>query len=233
MSTTATEVLQPHHPRDRIVGMNKPKHLFILKPDVVAAIADDESRVATLDGLREMDLYRLPYEQDVYVQTNAADFEPLKASVANRHLIYGPMDAEKPETNLFNDKTGEIISLDQKHPQGASMYKMAWIVRDILIVALATRNAHKVTTENKLAKLGIGKSKFRFTTTISLPREMENDPDNPPSGTAKAPHLRRGHIRRQHYGQGNALEKKIWIAPVFVNADPAFVNARKSYIVRM
>jgi hypothetical protein len=49
---------------------------------------------------------------------------------------------------------------------------------------------------------------------------------------SKAPHLRRGHIRqRQHYGPGNHFVKKIWIAPVFVNADPDFVNQRAAYNV--
>lgn len=108
---------------------------------------------------------------------------------------------------------------------------------NFLIAMLATRNAVKERREDKLAKLGIGKRKykhrFRYTTTISLPRdsEMESDPDHPP-GKGKAPHLRRGHIRRnQRYGPKNAFVRAVWIAPVFVNADPDFVSERGAYNV--
>jgi hypothetical protein len=106
-----------------------------------------------------------------------------------------------------------------------------------LIVLLGTRNAVKNTRENKLAKFGIGKkldSKYRYVTTISLPRpaDMENDEDHPP-GATKRPHLRRGHVRRQHYGPKNSLVKLKWIEPVFVNADPAWVDTRERYNVSL
>jgi hypothetical protein len=110
-------------------------------------------------------------------------------------------------------------------------------VCDFLIAMLATRNTVKRTTVDKLAKLGIGKhkSKHRFThtTTISLPRpeDIEDDHEHKPTGLHKAPHLRRGHIRHQHYGPKNTYIKRVWIAPVFVNADPYFVSAREGYNV--
>lgn len=40
------------------------------------------------------------------------------------------------------------------------------------------------------------------------------------NGVTCRPHLRRGHIRRQHYGAGNSLIKKIWVPPCFVNGKP-------------
>jgi hypothetical protein len=69
------------------------------------------------------------------------------------------------------------------------------LLRALLIVLLATRNVVKTTKQNKLAKLGIGKRNFRnrfdYTTTISFPADLEDDPDHPGSGdwsgTAFAP----------------------------------------------
>lgn len=105
-----------------------------------------------------------------------------------------------------------------------------------LIVLLATRNTVKTTVQHKCARLGIGKRhKHEYVTTITLPREMPQDPENPNSipGSPRCPHLRRGHVRRQHHGPHNSLVKQIWIEPVFVNADPNFVSARKQYNISM
>jgi hypothetical protein len=43
--------------------------------------------------------------------------------------------------------------------------------------------------------------------------------DSIPTGKIVRPHWRRGHYRKQHYGVGNILTKRIPILPVFVNAD--------------
>ena len=40
-----------------------------------------------------------------------------------------------------------------------------------------------------------------------------------PTGRHVAPHLRRGHWRRQHYGPRSELVRRMWISPVLVNAD--------------
>ena len=53
------------------------------------------------------------------------------------------------------------------------------------------------------------------------------------SHSSPRPHLRRGHIRNQHYGEGNKEIKKIFIQPVFVNADEGWIeNQRKAYVVK-
>ncbi len=105
---------------------------------------------------------------------------------------------------------------------------------DLLIVLLATRNAIKTTVHRKSVGLGIGKNKHEYTTTISVPREMDVDPDHvPKGGGTRCPHLRRGHNRRQHYGPRNALVRTQWIAPVFVNADKEWTRTRTAYNVSL
>lgn len=120
---------------------------------------------------------------------------------------------------------------------GDSMETMNERTANILITLLATRNAVKETVEHKTAKLGIGGKKmgstrrYQYVTTIGVPKELEDDVEHKPTGATRAAHLRRGHIRRQHYGPGNQFVKPKWIAPVFVNADPSFVNSREAYNV--
>lgn len=121
----------------------------------------------------------------------------------------------------------------------SSLDDMSERTADILITLLATRNAVKETVEHKTAKLGIGGKqpgstrRYQYVTTIGVPKELEDDVEHKPTGATRAAHLRRGHIRRQHYGPGNQFVKTKWIAPVFVNADPSFVNTRAAYNVSL
>jgi len=106
------------------------------------------------------------------------------------------------------------------------------IWRRLLIVALATRNIIKEVREHKAAQLGIGKGEYAATTTLKLGTITESQFEGH-GGThaSPRPHLRRGHIRRQHYGPLNELVKKIWVAPTMVNVDQEFVDRRTAYNV--
>lgn len=107
--------------------------------------------------------------------------------------------------------------------------------RVFLIVALATRNIIKEVRPNKAARLGIGKAAregYAATTTLHIGTITENITDGlGDERNSPRPHLRRGHIRRQHYGPLNELVKKIWVAPTMVNVDQGFVDRRTAYNV--
>lgn len=110
------------------------------------------------------------------------------------------------------------------------------IITDALIVLLATRNAVKSTIEHKAAKLGIGKGdkRYSYVTTITVPKALDEDHESVKgNGAARAPHLRRGHIRHQPYGPKRAFTKDVWIAPMFINADPDWVSKRERYNVSL
>lgn len=207
----------------------KNQHLFILDTEVIAA-ADYSSVAGTMADLTEMGLDRLPYDDDVYIQANDTMF-------GSRVLVYGPL-GDACTVKIVDLKTGRSadISGGPEEIRMAAEFTSS-VLSDLLVVLLATKNVQKTTTQDKLRKLGIGRHKFKhrfdYTTRIALPRDMEDDADHPPSGGARMPHLRRGHIRRQRHGAGNQQIKKIWIAPMFVNADPDFVSSRKSYDVRI
>lgn len=133
----------------------------------------------------------------------------------------------------------EQISSDKDHPfslRERDMFVTA------LIVLLATRNARKVTKQNRLAKCGIGKGikRYEYVTTISLPSADELEAaaeemggENSTPGKTRRPHLRRGHVRRQHYGPRNSLIRSKFIGPIFVNADKDWVDTRVRYNVSL
>lgn len=111
---------------------------------------------------------------------------------------------------------------------------------NVIIVLLNTRNAVKSTTRDKLASLGIGRKSGRhaheYVTTIALPRERDMakaEGPGEPTGRHVAPHLRRGHPRDQHFGPNRAFVKRVWIEPVFVNADKGWVSQRERYNVSL
>lgn len=106
------------------------------------------------------------------------------------------------------------------------------IAAETLIVLLSVRNIVKTTHRDALAKLGIGKKKTRweYTTTISLPKDLEDDPDHPGKpGEPKCPHLRRAHFRNQHHGPRNVLVKRIMVPATIVNADKEWTKTRTAY----
>lgn len=57
-----------------------------------------------------------------------------------------------------------------------------------------------------------------FGRTYSPKRHERKDDDEKEPGWTVRMHWRRGHYRRQRYGEHNALSKVIWIEPVLVNA---------------
>lgn len=105
----------------------------------------------------------------------------------------------------------------------------------LLIVSLATRNVETVTRRNSLAKFGLGKKRghdFEYVTTIKMGTLLHYDGETGHTGETKRPHLRRGHIRRQHYGPNNQQIKQVFIQPIFVNGfDPSRDRERDRYNV--
>lgn len=175
------------------------------------------------------------------------------------HIVVHEMAMQGNHLNILADIIVELVQWnDMKHVPDTmvmlrKMEKQGVLTRDqvnhfrdtipeaakrlliLLIVLLATRNVEKTVVRNKLAKFGVGKRKAEYTTTLKIGKVTErSEPtqgDNHEPGAPRRPHLRRGHIRRQRYGPNFELVKKVFIQPVFVNADLGFINARSAYNV--
>lgn len=122
--------------------------------------------------------------------------------------------------------------------QYSSLKRLSTAVFYLLVVLLATKNVEKKEVINrKLAAGKFNRSKayrkdYPITTTLTIGKITENH-ESVGTGSTVRPHLRRGHIRNQHYGPNNEMTKKIFIQPVFVNADEGWVANREAYNVRM
>jgi hypothetical protein len=104
----------------------------------------------------------------------------------------------------------------------------------ILIVLLATKNIERRVVKNDAratSKRARDDAKhFSTTTYLNIGKITETCRGNTvsSSGPVRA-HLRRGHIRLQRYGEGFKEVKKIFIQPVFVNADKEWIEKQKTY----
>jgi len=220
---------QPPIMRDCWVEPQPSKHLFIIPVELFVTLDTDELN-GTIEALQEMGLYRLPYDAiDIRVHGNPIDASEY-VLLQNVSLPYP--DKAKPYYSYSNGTLYYIFDTTDEDSDGFGAGFESGMI-DVLIALLATRNIVKETKESKLHKLGIGKKnklRHRYTTYLRLPETMPRDPaDQTSPGSPKRPHWRRGYIRRQHFGAANAFIKKIWIEPVFVNADHEYVESRKAY----
>ena len=126
-------------------------------------------------------------------------------------------------------------TLNKNKEQENYVNGIAEYLRYFLMVILATKNAEKVTKKNLAKAISPRQrkdaAKYGYTTTIQIGKITESYGSSTLTGGAKRPHLRRGHIRTQRFGKGNAEVKKIFIQPVFVNADENWINEQKTYRV--
>lgn len=221
--------------------------LFRIAHSAWATLSPDEVN-ATVEGLTALNLFHLPYPEVDLEFVSCVDVirfvDPVTHELSNDGIKFkngAPLDPWSRQIRvLYKGLTLDSVeSAWMVTPEGDKLEVTEHIIQDLIpiisagfICLLATRNVAKETKEDKLAKLGIGKRnkhRYRYITTISLPKEMEDDPEHHPTGEHKRPHWRRGHIRNQRFGPNLQFTKQVWIEPIFVNADPTFVDQREAY----
>lgn len=122
--------------------------------------------------------------------------------------------------------------MDNMEAQLRTVQQMLFVT---LVTALVAKNATKEVQQIKKygAKSRKKPKQYSYITTIKIGKISETNRLQEGSGSTVRPHLRRGHIRNQHFGEGNKEIKKIFIQPVFVNADEGWIeNQRKAYVVK-
>jgi len=228
------------------------RQLFLLTSEIFDSVSVEEIE-ATWEDMQEAGLAQPPYDwfaigTPIGVHSKVVDnsgvviqapveFYGMELRYSYRNgrcelisLIGNRFYADIPDLRYNEPKNPSPYTLKQTNPEhvAARIYRL-------LIVLLATRNIVKKTTTNHLARFGVGKQKAEYTTTLHIGQVNEIELSKPigHTGVTLRPHLRRGHVRRQHYGPQRQYVKMVFIQPVFVNADPEFIDSRKSYNVSM
>lgn len=131
----------------------------------------------------------------------------------------------------FFDVPESVLSQDARH----DYMVVCWHIRAFLMVLLATKNVEKKTTINSPRSVSPRQKKdaqrYSSTVTIKIGQITETYRNNEDNTRNVRPHLRRGHIRTQRFGTGRTESKKIFIQPVFVNADEDWIAAQRTYKV--
>lgn len=111
--------------------------------------------------------------------------------------------------------------------------EMVDFIYKCLTILLATKNTGKNVVTNSLRsgskKARDNSAKYSTTTYISIGKIVETMHGSSGQRGPVRAHLRRGHVRRQRFGEGRSEEKNVFIAPVFVNADQEWISERRKY----
>lgn len=173
------------------------------------------------DALKNYDLYmRLGYENSTAVYVGGEDL------VDNAIWQYNAKYKDYIDEETYVEKYIESVDAFSKN------------LLAVLFVLLATKNIVKdVRSPLKIHSKSRKRQRVdsdKYITTLKIGSIIETYRSNNSTGSAVRPHLRRGHIRSQHFGIGNKEIKKIFIQPVFVNADDGWIaNERKAYKVTL
>ena len=237
--------------------MNDHRQLFRISDSIWNSMSLNDMR-KTAQDMNEMGL-ALPPFKSLAIEIKLKFFDKLAQSMnktSNVKLehyndrLYLEVDFADPTQSIYDsdvrwgahmvDENGRI-SLDNLHSRGEPYNE--WVLMtvtlcmQILIVLLATKNTkieqilNKQLMRGKFNKSQEYRSKFPITTTISIGKIVETYTQDGEDIRNVRPHLRRGHIRNQHYGPKNELTKKIFIQPVFVNASEGWIAERRAYNV--
>jgi len=233
---------------------NDHAQLFRLSHEIWDATSREEIK-KTVDDMYELNIFHPPFKKfAIQIQfkflQKMLNSEYLgsaeKCSIIYHFESLGNLDVTCllsliDQDNKILVEKSPIDSMIKKHPEYKELILAFAVtgmdIMETLIVLLATKNHVKEEKFDKDIARGRYNKKqayrkdYPITTTISIGKITETYEGQGGTGSKKRPHMRRGHIRTQHYGPGRELTQKIFIQPVFVNADEGWIAERRAYNV--
>ena len=223
---------------------------FKIAANVLDALSIDDVNKTAAD-MEKLDLYKPPFPE-FFIQAKCRLMEDLICKSFDETF---PRTASPKEEILFkyefkvkNSRATPYLAINgvdfrpldklKMEASKAVQHKFSWMAdmtARLLVVLLATKNIEKdVQTCNKPNSRNRREqtlSKYSSTTTIRIGKISQTMRSEGGSGGPVRPHLRRGHIRHQRYGEGRLEVKKIFIQPMFINADQGWIDEQKEYRV--
>lgn len=153
-----------------------------------------------------------------------------------KHFFYSPFVAGCAYQVLHNNQV-RGHSFNQERDVDDTLFSIFWWIFAFFMVLLSTKNIKKTTKIHECMKRKkIPDSKkyregYPYTTTLTIGKITENYDGSEFTGVSRRPHLRRGHVRTQHYGPRNEMTKKVFIPSVFVNGSEDLKSNRVAYNV--
>jgi hypothetical protein len=244
------------HAQSQSSLFNRKPHLFRLSDEILACFDMEDIR-ATYNDMLALNLDKDPYPfyaievkvkfmylfgKKVGLLIGEDDRKDTSIMQATCVFIYElDDDGEHYHFDALMQAKGKYVDLlaaassNKNKEQERYINGIVEYLRYFLMVILATKNAEKTTKKNLARAVSPQQrkdaAKYPYTTTIKIGKITEEYGASTGLGGTKRPHLRRGHIRTQHFGKGNAEIKQVFIQPVFVNADENWVNEQKTYRV--
>jgi len=225
--------------------------MFKISSDVWESLSIDDID-QTASDMFELGIYHPPFNS-FYIHAKVRFMEKLAEAAWRKKLdYYLPIRMEMVFLCVVDGSHGKAVPLLSRNgidffplneakmavagPEVRRQFSwMSTYVVKILVVLLATKNIEKeveiCNKPNSRNRRERTISKYSSVTTIRVGKVTETVRSSNNSGGPVRAHLRRGHIRHQHYGKNNSEVKKIFIQPVFVNADQGWIDGQKEYRV--
>lgn len=186
---------------------------------------------ASINAMVEANIAHLPFTEMV-VEFDASNHDRARSFVlleeyqgrfrAFMGVLHtaGAAEADpEPITMELGDRAVEVRGDERTHK---TWLRVAGIALTIALLMLNIQGVEKEVIEptrlNKQRK-ALGKPKVPTHTVMRIGHVYDRNGNRVGLGEGRTMpvHMRAGHARRQHYGEGNALEKIVFIPPVLVN----------------